>query len=78
MLGRSYCTGFSLVVASRGYPLVVVCGPLTVVASHVAAQALGHTGFHRCSSQALEHRLHITAYRISCSAVCGIFPDQEI
>ena len=39
------------------------------------AQALGHAGFSGCGSQALEHKLVVL--RLSCSAVCGIFPNQE-
>ena len=34
------CTGFSLVVASRGYSLVVVSGLLIAVASLIAEQRL--------------------------------------
>ena len=47
------CTGFSLIVASRGYPLAVVCG-----ASHCGsfscfrALVLGHAGFHSCGAWA--------------------------
>ena len=35
MLGLCSCTGFSLAVVSRGYPLVAVCRLLIVVASLV-------------------------------------------
>ena len=38
--------------------------------------ALGHMGFSGCGSQSLEHRLNSVAHRLSCSAACGIFPDQ--
>ena len=55
---------FSLVAASRAYPLVVVHGLLIVVASHCRAQALGH-----------EDSV-VAAHRLSCSEACGIFPDQ--
>ena len=37
VLGLRSCSGFSLVVASRGYSLVVVHQSLTVVASFVKA-----------------------------------------
>ena len=55
----------SLVAASRGYSLVVVCGLLIVVASVVAEQRLysaqasvvAACGLSSCSSWALEHRL---------------------
>ena len=68
LLGLCYCSGFSLVVVSRGYPLVVQLGLLSVVSSLVA-QAL------------YKHRLESTdsvgvAHGLSCSAACGIFPDQ--
>ena len=59
MLSFCCCAGFSLVVASRGYTLVVVRGLLIVVASLVAEHgALGHAGFSGCGSWALEHRLN--------------------
>ena len=53
------CVAFSLVAASRGYSLVVVCRLLNAMASFMAdrAQAVGRTGFSSPSSQALEHRL---------------------
>ena len=38
--GLCCCVGFSLVVASRGYTLVVVCGLLTAVASPIAEYGL--------------------------------------
>ena len=41
-----------LVVASEGYSLVAMQGLLTVVVSHCATQALGHTGFSRYSTWA--------------------------
>ena len=48
-----------LVVASRGYSLVVVHGLLIAVASLVVEHgALGQEGFSSCGSQALEHRLN--------------------
>ena len=40
VLGLHCCTGFSLVEASRSYPLVVVCWLLIVVASLVAEHGL--------------------------------------
>ena len=52
MLGVHCCTGFFLVVVSRGYSLVVVQGLLIAVASLVVEHRL-----NSCSSQALEHRL---------------------
>ena len=60
------CAGFSLVVASRGYSLVEVCGLLIAVASLVVkhrlwgeqASAVVTRGLSGCSSWALEHRLN--------------------
>ena len=45
------------------------------------AQALGHAGFHRYGSQALECRLSscggsVVVHGFSCPAACGILPDQ--
>ena len=37
LLHPACCVGFSLVVASGGYSLIVVCGVLITVASHGAA-----------------------------------------
>ena len=59
------CTGFSLVAASGGYPVVVMYG-LIAVASLVAEHRLQGMwasvavagGLSSCSSQALEHRLN--------------------
>ena len=56
VLALHCCAGFSLVAASRGYShwgaRASHCGDFTC-----GAQGLGHVGFRRCSSQALEHRL---------------------
>ena len=57
MLGLCCCVDFSLVLASRGYSLVGVCGFFTVVAS-CGAWALGCVDFRNSGSQALEHRFH--------------------
>ena len=56
--------GFSLVAVSRGYSLLVVHRHLIAVASLVAAPRLWSTGSV------------VMARRLSCSATCGIFPDQ--
>ena len=58
----SLCHVRSLVESSGGCSLVAVCRLLTVGASNCSgfccgAQALGHSGFSGCSSQAREHRL---------------------
>ena len=43
VLGLCCCPGFSLLVASGGYSLVAVCGPLTAVAASVAKHRLQGT-----------------------------------
>ena len=50
-LGPCCCSGFSLVVASRGYSLAAV-GRLLIVVSSLAVEhrALEHAGFYSCSS----------------------------
>ena len=49
--------GLSLVVASRGCSLVVVCGLLIAVASFVAEQGVSALRLNTWSSLALENRL---------------------
>ena len=49
--------GLSLVVASRGYSLVVVQGLVIAVVSLVTEYRLLACGLSRCGSQALEPRL---------------------
>ena len=44
MLGLHWCSGFSLVAASRGCSLVVVCGLLIAVASLVMQHVLWELG----------------------------------
>ena len=34
-------------------------------------------GFSSCGSRALERRLIVVVLQLSCSAACGIFPDQD-
>ena len=65
---------FSLLPASRGCSLVAVSRLLTEVASLVAEHGLSGSVVVGC-------RLYSTgsvvgAHRLSCSAACGIFPDQ--
>ena len=63
--GSSLACQLSLVVTSRGYSLVAVCGPLIAVACLVAqhrlygeqASVVVACGLSSCDSQALEHRL---------------------
>ena len=56
--------GFSLVLASGGYSLVVACRLLTVVASLVAKHRLWSVGSV------------VAPPGLSCSAACGLIPDQ--
>ena len=64
MLGLHCCTGFSVVVESEGYSLVVVQRLSIAVASLVAqpwlqgaqASVVVALGLRSCGSQALEHR----------------------
>ena len=82
MLGPHCCVGFSLVVESRAYSLLVVCGLLTEVAPLV--MELGSVGFSTCGMWAQQLRLlgsgaqsQLTVgHGLSFSAACGILPDQ--
>ena len=78
VLGLHCCVGFSLVVTSRGYSLVVVHRLLIVEpacwgawASVVAAYELSSccSGFWSTGSV-------VVACGLSCSAACGFFLDQ--
>ena len=77
VLGFRRCMDPSLVVASRG------CSPVAVQFSHYGgfsccgAQALEHVGFHSVS-RTQEHRLNSVGHGLSCTEVCGIFPDQGL
>ena len=44
--------------------------------SRCRAWAPGHMGLRSCSSRVLEHSSVVVVHRPSCSAACGIFPDQ--
>ena len=58
MLSLSCYMGFSLVAASRGYSLLVVCGRLVMVASLVVDPAVfAACGLSKCGFWALAHRL---------------------
>ena len=62
VLGLRFCARASPSCGKRGPLFIVVCGPLTIAASLVA-----------------EHRLQtrrLSSCGPSCSAACGIFPDQ--
>ena len=69
MLGLHRCSGFSLVVVSRGYSLVAVCRLLSFAASPVVenglydprASAVVACKLSSCGLQALEHGLNSCA-----------------
>ena len=65
VLGLHCCAGFSLVVASRGCSLVLVCRLLIAVAFLFAEHGL----------QGAPASV-VVAHRLSCSVACGIFPDR--
>ena len=65
MLGLHCCSGFSLVVASGGYPLVAVLRLLIAVAFLVVEHRL----------QGLQVSV-VVAHRLCCSAACEIFRDH--
>ena len=58
------CMIVSLVVVSRGYSPLVMCGLLIAVASLITGHRLWSTGFV------------VVVCRLSCSMACGIFLDQ--
>ena len=76
---------FSPAEARSGYPLVAVRGLLIALTSPavelglqgILASAVAALQLSTCSSQALEHRFNRSGFHgLSCSAACGIFPDQ--
>ena len=77
MLGLGCCTGFPLVVTSRGYSLVAVYGFLTVVASLAMEQwALGCVGFVAEAPGLWSTGSVVVVHGLSSSKACGIFLDQ--
>ena len=84
VLGLRRSVDFSLAVARRGYPLVAVRGLITLTSpaaelglQGILASAVAALQLSTCSSQALEHRFSSSGFHgLSCSAACGIFPDQ--
>ena len=69
VLGLRFCArAFSS--CGKWEPLfIAVCGPLTIAASLVAEHRLQTRRLSSCGSVAVAHGP-------SCSAACGIFPDQ--
>ena len=87
VLGLHCCAGFSLIAVSGGYSPVVVRGRLLAVACLV----VGHRLWGVQASVAAVQRLNsssssklqstgsvVMAHGLSCSAACGIFPDQVL
>ena len=68
MLGLHCLAGFSLAMASGGYSLAVMNTLLTVVALLIVG-----TGFW---ARGLSTGSIVVVPGLSCSAACGIFPDQ--
>ena len=64
VLGLCFCARAFSSCGERGPLFIAVRGPLTIAASLV-----GSTGSRRASSV-------VVARGLSCSAACGIFPDQ--
>ena len=82
-LSISGCAGSSLMCrlfsswGKQRLVFIAVFGLLSAGASLVAEQGSRACGLSGCSSQALEHRLSVVvAWGHSCSAACGIFPEQ--
>ena len=77
VLGLCCCMGFSLVVVSGGYSLVLVCGFLIAVASLVAELGLSGTQalvIWLMGSRAQAQSLRCT--RLVAPWYCGVFPVQ--
>ena len=66
VLGLRFCARAFSSCGKRGPLFITVRGPLTIVASPVAEHRL------RCAGSV------VVAHGPSCSAACGIFPDQGL
>ena len=64
VLGLRFCARAFSSCGKRGPLFIAVRGPLTIAASPIAE--------HRLQTR----RLSSVAHGLSCSAACGIFPDQ--
>ena len=72
MLGlRFYARAFSS-CGKRGPLFIAVCGPLSIAASVVAEHRLQTRGAQAPDAQSSV----VVAHGSSCSAACGIFPEQ--
>ena len=69
VLGLCCCTGFSLVVVSRGYSLLQCVGFLLWWSLLLWSTGCRSEGFSRCSTWALQHRLN------SCGARAYLIPS---
>ena len=81
LLGLCGCVGFSLVVVSRGYCAVAVCG-LLIAAEHrlegMQVSAVAAHGLNSCGSQALEHRLSSSGAQAELFQGMGDLPGSGI
>ena len=77
VLGLCYCSGFSLVVVS-GLLIVVVSLVVEHRLSGKWASVVAACGLSSCGSQALSTGSIVVVHGLSCSAICGIFPDQGL
>ena len=77
VLDLHYCVGFSVVVESRGYPLVAECRLLNAVASLVAEHGLKDMGASVVATHVLlSTGSVVVVHGLSCSVACGILPNQ--
>ena len=76
MLSLRSCVGFFLVVTSRSYALVAVCGLLITVASLVAEHGFQGAWASVVVAPALWNTGSVVVtHGLSRSAACGILPD---
>ena len=77
VLHLHFCRGFSLVMESRAYSLVVVLGFLFAEALFAVEHGLWGTQDSAVGARGLWSTGSIVVtHRLSCSVACGIFPDQ--
>ena len=78
VLGLPSCLDFSLVVTSRGYSLLQFPASYFGGFSCWGAQALGHTYSVVSACRPQNVSSVVVVLGLSCSAACGIFPDQGL
>ena len=76
VLGLRFCPRAFSSCGERGPLFIAVCGPFTIAASLVAEHRLQTLRLNSCGSQAPGAGSVVVAHGLSCSAACGIFPDQ--